>query len=452
MRGSYGVQAAAAGALAFALHPVQVESVGWASGTKDVLCGLFAIAALWAYVAAVRASDPGLRNTSDAGLGKRGRRRLLYLLATSLFLLAMLSKPTAIVVPLMAGVVDRLLLGRPWRTVLRWLWPWAVLMVPCALWTRAAQPAPWASPVPVWTRPLVATDAVAFYVGKVAWPLHLGVDYGRRPTAVYGSGGAVVDVGGAGGGGGVAGVAAVAGGDGGGGAVRVAAGAGVGAGAVRLSVLLDGGGPLPVFADGRVAVGVAGVANARPFGTAAKRSLVGAVLVALAVRTVVQTFVWQDTATLFRHGLAVNPQSFVSCDMLGYAASDDARRIRGDRHGVPPTDPRYAEWRDHLERSLVWYRRSLDRFPGYVPSLINIAVNTGQLGRHDEQRAALRQVVALQPTLPTAMRAEPVELVGRLLAADDPAAAAGYLDAQLRVHPGDVGLLMMRAQIGSARP
>ena len=29
------------GALLFALHPVQVETVGWASGTKDLLCGLF---------------------------------------------------------------------------------------------------------------------------------------------------------------------------------------------------------------------------------------------------------------------------------------------------------------------------------------------------------------------------------------------------------------------------
>jgi hypothetical protein len=42
------------GACLFALHPVQVESVGWASGLKDVLCGLFALIAVWQYLAAVQ--------------------------------------------------------------------------------------------------------------------------------------------------------------------------------------------------------------------------------------------------------------------------------------------------------------------------------------------------------------------------------------------------------------
>src|SRR4051812_9610397 len=42
--------AAALGALLFALHPVQVETVGWASGMKDLLAGCFGMIALWRYV------------------------------------------------------------------------------------------------------------------------------------------------------------------------------------------------------------------------------------------------------------------------------------------------------------------------------------------------------------------------------------------------------------------
>ena len=42
--------AACGGALLFALHPVQTEPVAWASGLKDVLAGMFALAALHQYI------------------------------------------------------------------------------------------------------------------------------------------------------------------------------------------------------------------------------------------------------------------------------------------------------------------------------------------------------------------------------------------------------------------
>jgi hypothetical protein len=451
---------ALAGALLFALHPVQVEPVGWASGTKDVLCGMFSVAALLAYVGAVRSE-------------RRGAARWRYLLATSLFLLAMLSKPTAIVVPLMAAAVDALVLGRPWRTVTRWLWPWALLMVPCALWTRAAQPAPWASPVPVWTRPLVASDAVAFYLCKIVWPAHLCVDYGRRPTVVVGSGAiywtwllpaALLAVplwrrwwpl-----------VAA---------AVLFAAPLLPVSGLVpfdfqfystvadhylylpMLGVALAAGWALSALATNRLAAarraGLGARSPARR--AAAKRAFIIAgpalVLVALAIRSVVQEATWQDTSSVFEHALTVNPRSFVACDMLGgVEAFYRAGAIRGPGVIVPPGDPGYALWRVHLEAALGWYAQALQRFDGYVPSLINTARYAGQLGHRDQQRAALRRVVELQPTLPTAMRADPFELARRLLAAGDGPTAVRYLDAQLREHPGDIRLILLRAQAENA--
>jgi protein O-mannosyl-transferase len=46
--------AALAGALLFAVHPVQVESVAWTSGAKDLLSGALSLAAILLYL---RASD-----------------------------------------------------------------------------------------------------------------------------------------------------------------------------------------------------------------------------------------------------------------------------------------------------------------------------------------------------------------------------------------------------------
>src|SRR5581483_2130980 len=91
---------AALGALLFALHPVQVESVAWASGTKDVLCGLFSVAALLEYANFTAAC--GLASVSPGAQQLLSRKRLHYTLATLCFILAALSKPTAIVVPLLA--------------------------------------------------------------------------------------------------------------------------------------------------------------------------------------------------------------------------------------------------------------------------------------------------------------------------------------------------------------
>ncbi len=162
--------AAGAGALLFAVHPVQVESVAWISEARGLLCALFSLVAVWEYL-------------SFAEAGATRRRTVHYLLATLAWVLALLSKPAAVAVPLLVGVLGIGWLRKPWRRVLADVGPWLVIGLGWAVLTKWYQPdsslrfvAAW------WQRPLVAGDALTFYLGNLLFPVVLGPDYGRSPA------------------------------------------------------------------------------------------------------------------------------------------------------------------------------------------------------------------------------------------------------------------------------
>ena len=163
--------AACAGALVFAIHPVQVEPVAWISGTKDLLCGLFCVIALHQYVR----------------FATRTENRALHLTAAIVaFVAATLSKPTAVAFPLIIVAVDVLALRRTWRAALIGVAPFVALSVACALWTIRAQTSAANAPqlVAPHLRPLVAADALAFYLYKLVAPVNLAIDYGRTPGMI----------------------------------------------------------------------------------------------------------------------------------------------------------------------------------------------------------------------------------------------------------------------------
>lgn len=187
---------AAVGAMLFALHPLQVEPVAWASELKDLLSGAFGLAALLLYALSRRAAGAGLAS-GGAAAGRHAtlpRSLPLYLLATLCFVLAMLSKPNAVALPLIACVLDYCLLRTPGETRRRALGglllragPWLLLGVAHAALTRAVQPPSEALLLPLWQRVFVAGDSLAFYLGRLAWPVRLGADYGRMPALVAAS-------------------------------------------------------------------------------------------------------------------------------------------------------------------------------------------------------------------------------------------------------------------------
>ena len=83
--------AAAAGALFFAIHPLRVESVAWATERRDVLSGFFYLLTLLAYL---RANETQPRKTKWA------------VLAIVFFLLSFLCKAWGITLPLVLLVLD----------------------------------------------------------------------------------------------------------------------------------------------------------------------------------------------------------------------------------------------------------------------------------------------------------------------------------------------------------
>lgn len=158
---------AAIGAALFAVHSVQVESVAWISGLKDVLCGLLCLCALRLWIV------PSSRYSW-----------VHYVAACLAYLLALFAKPSAVTLPLIAAVVAVLLLRRSVsRTTIRLL-PWIALAVVFAFIAHRAQPADNVPHPPLPQRPLVATDVIWFYLRKIIWPGELGIDYGKTPSAI----------------------------------------------------------------------------------------------------------------------------------------------------------------------------------------------------------------------------------------------------------------------------
>lgn len=167
--------AALVGALFFALHPVQVEPVAWMSGMKDVLCGCFALVAIWQYVVFTKQS------TLKAGIPH-------YVIAFVFFILAMLAKPAAVTLPLVLMMIDWIILRRDWEQIGLSLLPMALVTVPIVVIGLIYQPAATTQYIPLMQRPFVAGDAIAFYLLKIIWPWRLTTDYGRNPPWLIGQG------------------------------------------------------------------------------------------------------------------------------------------------------------------------------------------------------------------------------------------------------------------------
>jgi Flp pilus assembly protein TadD len=162
--------AAWVGAMLFAVHPLQAEPVAWASGMYTLLSTAFSLAAVMLYVLHVKQ--------------KQTRSFAFFILATSFYLLALFTKAASVSLPVAAGAIDLFILGRPLRQVIRTLSLWIVIAIPMVFLAKHFQDVSAIALPPLWDRPIVALDAIGFYLGKVIFPSGLIPDYGRNPAWV----------------------------------------------------------------------------------------------------------------------------------------------------------------------------------------------------------------------------------------------------------------------------
>ncbi len=147
----------AVSALLFGLHPLHVESVAWISERKDVLSGFFFLLALISYVRYASSSE---------------KRWIHYCATLFFFLLALMSKPMAVTLPVVLLILDYYPLKRRpgLKTTILEKVPFCLLAVFSAMMTLAAQTTASAFTSSLWERSLVSVRAYVFYLEKLALP------------------------------------------------------------------------------------------------------------------------------------------------------------------------------------------------------------------------------------------------------------------------------------------
>lgn len=441
--------AAAIGALVFALHPVQVESVAWAAGMKDVLYGLFSLVALWQYVVAVQSSSTAAR-----------RRVLLHFaLATAAFVWAVLCKPTAMVVPALAVVIHVVVLRQSWRDAAKWTAAWWAITLAAMVVARLAQQVGEEIAAPLWLRPLVAGDALAFYAGKILLPLKLCIDYGRSPSVAQSGGWIYLTW-----------------------LVPVALAALLiwrprrefVAAALLTTICVAPVLGLATFmfqaystvADHYLYLAMLGPALAVAWLAAGDwkwtRPIALVALALLATKTFGQAGTWRDSESLFTHTLAVNANSFVSCnnlggsyDALGDALATAAHRAEAANDRVAAQSYRRAA-DDNYQRAHALYTAAIEKRKAvhggvdtYLPTRALLARACSKLRNHEEAAGHwLAAADIIKTRRPQIARRELPNLyclaAQEMLAANRPQDALRHLDQAREVDPAHVAVAQTR--------
>jgi protein O-mannosyl-transferase len=154
-------------ALLFACHPLTVESLAWIAERKSLLAALFGTLAALGHVERARGGPAGWRAMSLAA-----------------FALALLSKPTVTLLPVMLLLVDFWPLQRLDRRAVVEKWGYFALAFASAVVTMvsnaATSPASSRPEAGYLRWPLQAADLLGLYLGKVIWPVELSSLYPHR--------------------------------------------------------------------------------------------------------------------------------------------------------------------------------------------------------------------------------------------------------------------------------
>ncbi|HXX57152.1 MAG TPA: tetratricopeptide repeat protein [Thermodesulfovibrionales bacterium] len=166
--------------LLFGLHPVHVESVAWVAERKDLLCALFFLMSIFAYLKYV--SGNGHTPTNDTARAVRFGG--FYFLSLGCFALALLSKPMAVSLPFVLLIIDwypsnRIHSMRSFLAVFIEKLPFILLSLASSVLTVSAQKDAMEimTTVPIQSRVLVAAHSLLAYLLNMFLPLNLSPFY-----------------------------------------------------------------------------------------------------------------------------------------------------------------------------------------------------------------------------------------------------------------------------------
>jgi tetratricopeptide (TPR) repeat protein len=402
LRLTKGLWPSALVAALFALHPLHVESVAWASERKDVLSTFFWLTTMWAYIWYV---------------GRPGVRRYLVLILS--FALGLMTKPMLVTEPFVLLLLDYWPLGR-WpqrptaregvrkgkpasglglgRTIFDLAWEkaplFALAAISCLITLKVQQLALSSITVlPLGTRLANALVAYISYLAKIFWPLNLSVFY-PYPMAGH----PWWQIGGAG---------------------LLLAGLTFATlhWARRFPYLLLGwfwylGTLLPVIgvvqvgaqsmADRYTYIPLIGMFIILAFGAAdlaaghrrrqvALTASFGLVLLACLIFTWRQVGYWRNSATLFDHALAVTENNYIAYCQLGLF---------------------YYE-ADRNDEAMEMFRQSIHFNPKFDGAYNNLGLAYDKEGRSDEAIEMFRQAIRLNPNFSDAYNNLAIDLADR---------------------------------------
>jgi tetratricopeptide (TPR) repeat protein len=174
--------------LLFGIHPLHVESVAWVSERKDLLCALFYLMSIIAYTKYAISREPkvGNRQSDVEGGNEPGRKGIHvnkhYILALGFFILALMSKPMAVSLPVVLLILDWYPFGRIrsrktfWAAVVE-KFPFVALSFVSSLLTILAQKAGEAiisvEQMPISVRVVVAAKSLVAYLVNMLLPINL---------------------------------------------------------------------------------------------------------------------------------------------------------------------------------------------------------------------------------------------------------------------------------------
>lgn len=361
-------------AAVFALHPVHVESVAWITELKNTLSAVFYLAALLAYLGF-----------------DRSRRPRLYLLATVLFVLALLTKPVTVTLPAALLVVLWWQRGRlSWRRDAFPLLPWFALSIVSGLFAAWVEHDVIGAQGEGFTllpaqRLLLPGRVIWFYLSKLAWPAELIFVYpcwsvdpavwwqwffplaliallvvllavsrrSRAPLAalLFFSGSLFPFLG------------------------------FFNAYLFLYTYVADHFQYLPSLGVIALVCGGAAAAVARIPGRAARAVFLLVLPVALGVLAHRQCQMYADIQTLYETTIRKNPACWMAYNNLGIVLKDQGQ----------------------LQKAIEHYRHALQLRPGYPEAHNNLGVALNTLGRHNEAVASYEEALRLRPNYPDAL-------------------------------------------------